>query len=317
MASVPVSSAADYACADADVTYRLMRKTEPELRSGGLDRLFADVEMPLVAVSARMEMDGVAIDSEYLRAMSVRLGEQLADIEDRIYCLGRSPVQHEQHQAVGGRPVRRARPGVEPSDEDRLQHRRGHARAAARSPSGHRADPRKPTTRANSSPPMSTRCRPWSTQHGQTPHVVQPDRRFDRVAISSSDPNLQNIPIRTPVGREVRRAFVAEKAGWSLLSADYSQVELRILAHVTQDANLVQAFTNGEDIHSATASLLFGVPLAECHERSASYREDHQLRDHLRHLGLRTVAAVVDPASRGRRSSSVSISPGTPPYGST
>jgi DNA polymerase I len=262
MASVPVGTAADYACADADVTLRLMRKTEPELRSGGLDRLFADVEMPLVAILAQMEQDGVAIDSEYLRAMSVKLGEQLADIEDRIYAsVGHRFNTNSTKQLatvlfdeLGLASNRRTKTGYS-TDADTLELLRG-AHPVIELILESRQLGKLKSTYVDALPAMvNPSTGRLHTSYNQT--AASTGR------ISSSDPNLQNIPIRTPVGREVRRSFIAEKVGWSLLSADYSQVELRILAHVTQDANLVDAFTNGEDIHSATASLLFNVPLPE------------------------------------------------------
>ena len=116
--------------------------------------------------------------------------------------------------------------------------------------------------------------------------------------LSTSSPNLQAIPIRTELGREIRSAFVAEE-GSKLLSADYSQIELRILAHVSGEPKLKAAFAAGEDIHAATASEVLGKEPADAHERRARDREDDQLRHRLRHLGARAVAEPPDPARRG------------------
>jgi DNA polymerase-1 len=261
MAEVPIAMAAEYAGADADVTLRLMGALEPQLKAQQLDALFRNVEMPLVPVLAQMELAGILIDPNFLRRMGRELDEQLAALAAEIYAtaghefnlnspkqlgdvlFGELKLPHGRKTKTGYsvdakvlEGLRGAHPVVDMILENRqlskLRSTYVEGLLAVINPSDHRVH----------------------TSFSQT--IAATGR------LSSSDPNLQNIPVRTEVGKRIRRAFLADP-GCYLLTADYSQIELRILAHMTHEPALVAAFEADEDIHAATASQLFKVPLAE------------------------------------------------------
>ena len=262
MAEVPVAAATAYACADADVTMRLRQQLEPELRQQGLWQLFTDVEMPLVPVLARMERAGVALDVPYLQAMSAELHQRITELERRIYAEVGHQFNLNSPQQLGnvlfnelGLPsARRTKTGH--STEAAILERLRGAHPVLDLILEYRQLVKLKSTYVDALPTLvNPRTGRVHTSFNQA--VASTGR------LSSSDPNLQNIPVRTELGRRVRRAFCAGKPEHVLLSADYSQVELRILAHITQDERLVSAFANDEDIHAATAAELFGVPLAD------------------------------------------------------
>jgi DNA polymerase-1 len=264
MADVDVEAAGRYACADADMTGRLRTLMEEELRRQGLWTLFQEVEMPLVPVLARMEMVGVAVDVAVLREMSQALAVQIVQVEEEAYRevghrfnIG-SPQQLGQvlFEELGLPKTRRTKLGHS-TDAQSLESLRG----------------LHPVIDLIQEYRELTKLR--STYVDALPALINPrtgrvHTDFNQTAtttgrLSSSNPNLQNIPVRTELGGQVRRAFVARDIGpdpW-LLAADYSQVELRIMAHLTEDPGLMGAFERDEDIHAATASQVFGVPLAE------------------------------------------------------
>ncbi len=265
MSAVPIEGVSRYACADADMTFRLRGVLEEELKRQNLWKLFDEVEMPLVPVLARMEMAGVALDVAVLRELSRQLGGQIVSLERAIYdAVGHeftiaSPQQLSDilFRELGlPKPARRTKQGyvtdalvleslraVHPAIDLILQYR------------------------------QLTKLK--STYIDTLPALVNP--KTDRVhtsfnqtvaatgRLSSNDPNLQNIPIRSELGGQVRAAFIARDIGPEprLLGADYSQVELRILAHLCEDPRLVKSFREDEDIHAATASEVFGVALTE------------------------------------------------------
>jgi DNA polymerase-1 len=262
MADVEVEAAGRYAAADADMTGRLRPGLEEELRRHNLWPLFVDVEMPLVPVLARMEMVGVAVDVAVLREMSIVLGREIARMEDEIhgqvghrFNIG-SPQQLGQvlFEQLKLPKTRKTKLGYS-TDAQALEALR----------------PLHPIIDQIQSYRELTKLK--STYLDALPALINP--RTGRVhtdfnqtgaatgRLSSSNPNLQNIPVRTELGGQVRRAFVARDFGPEplLLSADYSQIELRIMAHITEDEGLVEAFMRDEDIHAATASQVFGVPL--------------------------------------------------------
>jgi DNA polymerase-1 len=262
MADVEVEAAGRYAAADADMTGRLRPGLEEELRRHNLWPLFVDVEMPLVPVLARMEMVGVAVDVAVLREMSIVLGREIARMEDEIhgqvghrFNIG-SPQQLGQvlFEQLKLPKTRKTKLGYS-TDAQALEALR----------------PLHPIIDQIQSYRELTKLK--STYLDALPALINP--RTGRVhtdfnqtgaatgRLSSSNPNLQNIPVRTELGGQVRRAFVARDFGPEplLLSADYSQIELRIMAHITEDAGLVEAFMRDEDIHAATASQVFSVPL--------------------------------------------------------
>ncbi len=262
MSEVPIAPAAKYAAADADLTLRLRRVLDPELRENELEALFRDVEMPLVPVLADMEAEGVDLDVDFLRSMSGELQQQFGEIEKRIFELVghpfniNSPKQLETvlFKERGLAPGKRTATGYS-TDADVLERLRG----------------KDPVVDLIVEYRQLTKLR--STYVEGLPALINP--RTGRVhtsfnqtiaatgRLSSSEPNLQNIPIRTEIGQKVRRAFVVREPGYVLLAADYSQIELRIVAHLSRDPKLIEAFNSNLDIHASTASLVFNVSVGE------------------------------------------------------
>jgi DNA polymerase I len=261
MAQVPIPAAAQYAGADAEITYRLMEYLDPLLRVRGLDGLFRDVEVPLVPVLARMELAGILLDPVFLRRMGTELEEQTAALERAIY----EAVGHEfnvnSNKQLGDvlfgelkLPTgRRTKTGYS-VDADTLENLRGQHPAVDTLLEYRQLAKLKSTYVDGLLESMDPHDHRVHTSFNQT--LASTGR------LSSSNPNLQNIPVRAEVGRRIRRAFLADP-GCYLLTADYSQIELRILAHITGEPALVEAFEHDEDIHAATAARLFNVPLAE------------------------------------------------------
>ena len=261
MDQVPVEQAAPYAAADADVSLRLRAWQEPELHDKGLWKLFAEVEMPLVPVLMDMEMTGVLIDVPYLHEMSSTLTQRLNDIEREIYTLVGHDFNINSTQQLAdvlfgklglkapGR--RKTSTGKESTAVDVLESLRGQ-HPVIELILEQRQLAKLKSTYIDALPELVS---------GETGRVHTSFNQAGSVTgrVSSSEPNLQNIPIRTDLGRQVRRAFIASP-GHVLMSADYSQVELRILAHLCGDPGLRDAFARGEDIHTTTAAAIFGVP---------------------------------------------------------
>jgi DNA polymerase-1 len=260
MAQVPIPAAAGYACADADMTRRLKDVLDEELHRNGLWSLFTQVEMPLMPILMRMEMDGVALDLEALRQMARSLGEQMLRLEVEIY----NAVGHQFNinssqqlsQVLFGElklaKRKRTKTGYS-TDAGVLENLRG-AHPVIDLLLEYRQLSKLKSTYVDALPALvNPRTGRLHTSFNQTATATG--------RLSSSDPNLQNIPIRTELGRQVRRAFVAPDGSGSyrLLSADYSQIDLRILAHMSQDPNLLEVFASGGDIHTSTASQVFGV----------------------------------------------------------
>jgi DNA polymerase-1 len=268
-AEAPIERASVYACEDADVALRLVHKLEPQLEADGLEDLFRRIEMPLLVVLARMEMNGVLVDADLLRRLSDKFNEELREIETRVYELAgtrlnlNSPKQLAVvlHERLGLPVLKRTRKGGISTDTDVLE-RLAVEHALPREIVRYRQLAKLKGTYVDTLPglihPETGRIH---TSYNQT--VTATGR------LSSSDPNLQNIPIRTPEGREIRRAFIPAP-GYRLLSADYSQIELRILAHLSGDPTLMQAFLRGEDIHRRTASEVYGVPPEQVTEEERS-----------------------------------------------
>jgi len=264
MAQVDVERAAAYAAADVDMTHRLAQVLEPELRQKGHWDLFVEMELPLVEVLLGMEMTGVALDVRFLQGMSEDLARRLADLEEEIQrTVGHHFNVNSSQQLAEvlfdrlGLPTR----GVPRTSTGRysvaagvLESLRG-AHPVIELILEQRELAKLKSTYVDSLPALvNPDTGRLHTSYNQTGTVTG--------RISSSQPNLQNIPIRSPLGRQVRRAFVA-RPGWLLLGADYSQVELRVLAHISGDQGLLAAFRRGEDIHATTAAAIFDVPLEE------------------------------------------------------
>ncbi|MCL5946505.1 MAG: DNA polymerase I [Chloroflexi bacterium] len=264
MADVSVQYAAPYACADVDLTLRLKERLEPRLATTELERLNREIEVPLIDVLAAMELAGVAIDGDALRSMSQRIGQQLLELEEKIFAAAGHPFNVNSPAQLGRvlfeelkLPVgsnRRLKTGY-PTGSEILEELR----------------PIHPIVGFVLG--FRELAKLKSTYVDRLPELVNPDTgrvhtslRQHVVAtgrLSSIEPNLQNIPVRTAAGREIRRAFIPGEPGWLLLSADYSQIELRVLAHLSGDPTLTAAFLAGEDIHAATAARVFRVPISD------------------------------------------------------
>lgn len=264
MDQVPAATAAAYACADAAVTLRLADVLLPELAERGLIPLFRDIEMPLVPVLVAMESAGVKLDVPFLAQMSVDLTKRLHEIEREIqqiagYAFNINSTQQLSDVLFGklGLPtegLKRTQAGGYSTAADVLESLRGRHEIIDLILMQRQLS-KLLNTYVNALPGMvNPRTGRLHTSFNQT--------GAETGRISSSNPNLQNIPVRTELGREIRRAFVAE-AGWLLLSADYSQVELRILAHISGDEYLLAAFERGEDIHASAAAKVYGIPLSQ------------------------------------------------------
>jgi len=260
MSQVDIERAAPYACADADITGQLAELLTPELREQGLWQLFAEVEMPLVPVLMRMERNGVTLDTELLRQMSHRLGEQLLKLEAEIYNSAghrfnvNSPQQLSSvlFEELGLQPTHKTRGGYS-TGASVLEELRG-THPIIDFILDYRTLSKIKSTYIDALPALI------NPKTGRV-HTSFNQTRTATGRLSSSEPNLQNIPVRGELGREARTAFIAPP-GLRLLAGDYSQVDLRALAHLSQDQNLLSAFHHDEDIHAATAARLFGVDTA-------------------------------------------------------
>jgi DNA polymerase-1 len=258
---VDLNTAKNYSCEDSDVTFLVSHILLPKLEDEGFKNLFCDVEIPLIGVLAHMEMNGVKIDRSLLEEMSKEFEGKLASIVDRIYLLAgeRFNINSSQQLAkilfekLNLPKVKRTKTGVSTDTEVLTKLAQGHELPgellAYRSLSKLKSTYIDALTKL-----INPRTGRVHTSYNQT--VTATGR------LSSSDPNLQNIPIRSEEGKRIRQAFVPEE-GWLVLSADYSQIELRILAHLANDSTLCEAFQRDEDIHARTASNVFGVPLAD------------------------------------------------------
>ena len=258
---VEIESAAPYAAADADMTGRLRNIFEPVLARDGLDSLLADLEMPLAPVLVTMQRHGIMLDAGALHEMSQDLAQQMYQAEERLYqSIGHtvninSPQQLSDllFKELGLPKTKRTKTGYS-TDANSLEALK-ELHPVVDQILEYRQVSKLKSTYVDALPDMiNPNTGRVHTSYNQTGSATG--------RISSNDPNLQNIPIRTELGRQVRRAFVAENApDWQLLSADYSQIELRVLAHMSQDEGLLDAFRRGEDIHASTASLMFEVPI--------------------------------------------------------
>jgi DNA polymerase-1 len=259
---VPLEKALPYACEDADVTLQAHAVLSRELRQSGLEPLMVEVEMPLVPVLVAMEHAGIAVDRERLALLSDDFAGQIARIEDQVHALAGEPFNLNSSQQLGrilfeklGLPVQKKtrKKTAYSTDVDVLTELAAQHELPALL-LRHRTLAKLKSTYADA---LAELIHPVTGRiHTSFNQTVAATGR-----LSSSDPNLQNIPIRTAEGREIRRAFVP-RAGWRLLSADYSQIELRVLAHCAGDPGLCAAFARDEDIHSRTAAEVFGVPVA-------------------------------------------------------
>jgi len=255
---VAVEKVCEYSCEDADITFRLKKVLESKLQEKGLYKLFQEVEIPLIKVLARMEMNGVAIDAGILNVMSKRMEGALAKLTEDIYRLAgvefniNSPKQLSEvlFNKLKLPVVKKTKTGL--STDVSVLAKLSSMHQLPATLLEYRELAKLKSTYVDALPLLvNRRTARVHTSFNQT--VTATGR------LSSSKPNLQNIPIRTETGREIRKAFVPGRATSIMVSADYSQVELRLLAHLSEDENLVKAFREGLDIHTYTASLVFAV----------------------------------------------------------
>ena len=258
---IELERAAPYAAEDADITLRLHLAINPGLEAeASLAKVFHDIEMPLVDVMSRMERNGACVDGKLLAEQSMEIGERLAELERQAHEMAGEPfnlASPKQLQALLfdklGLPVLKKTPKGQPSTAEEVLQELALDYPLPRLLIEHRGLSKLKSTYTDKLPQMiNPATRRIHTSYHQA--VTATGR------LSSSDPNLQNIPIRTEEGRRVRQAFVAP-TGYKLIAADYSQIELRIMAHLSGDKGLLAAFARGLDIHKATAAEVFGVAL--------------------------------------------------------
>ena len=301
LARATIEKACEYGAEKADIALRLTRVLKPRIVAEKMTTVYERLERPLVEVLARMERRGIAIDRNILSRMTGEFSQRMAGLEAEINEIVGAPFNPGSPKQLGdilfgqmGLPGgKKTATGAWSTTASVLED------LAAE---GHQ---------------LPARVLEWrqiaklkSTYTDALPGFVNP--RTGRVhtayalaatttgRLSSSEPNLQNIPIRTEEGRKIRRAFVAPQ-GRKLISADYSQIELRLLAHLADIPALKQAFADELDIHAMTASEMFGVPIAGHAERDPAARESDQFRHHLWHLGLRPCEPTEHRPQRGRR----------------
>lgn len=254
----------NYACEDADITFQLKQIFHPEIEKEHLKSLFYDMEMPLVTILANMEREGIAIDEPFLRDYSKTLGDQLLALEKDIKEQAGMDFNVDSPKQLGevlfdhmklSAKAKKTKTGQYATSEDVLQ---GLAKThpIIERILEYREFKKLKSTYVDPLPTLKdTEDGRIHTQFMQT--VTATGR------LSSNNPNLQNIPIRTTAGKEIRKAFIARDENHVLLAADYSQIELRIIAALSEDPNMVEAFKSGADIHAATAAKVYGIEISE------------------------------------------------------
>ncbi len=264
MREVPLEQQTEYAAEDADVTYQLAQHFRPELSDAKTEKLFSEIEIPLLRVLADMEMEGIQLDEPFLKVLSKKLEGDIIQLEKKIYEEAGENFNIASPKQLGDilfeklklidKP-KKTKTGQYSTAEDVLSYlAKDHQ--IIRDVLDYRGLSKLKSTYVDALPeqiePSTGRVH---TDYMQT--VAATGR------LSSNNPNLQNIPIRTERGREVRKAFVPRDKDHLLLSADYSQIELRIIAALSEESTMIEAFKNGEDIHASTASRVFNLPLEE------------------------------------------------------
>ena len=264
MRTVPIEQIKEYAAEDADVTLRLKHYFAPLLKQEGLESLFFEMEMPLIYVLAEMEATGVKLDTNALKQSSEVLSQQLSALEESIYDLAGQSFNINSTKQVGeilfdklklDEKAKKTKNGGYSTSEEVLEKIRGKH-------------------------PIVDKLLEYrgikkllSTYIDALPALIHPETgkihtSFNQAVtatgrLSSTNPNLQNIPVRDELGREIRKAFIADDDDCIFFSADYSQIELRLMAHLSNDPHMVEAFCSGADIHAATAAKIYGIPVEE------------------------------------------------------
>jgi len=269
MREVPIEKASEYCCEDVDYTFRLKERLAEELKERKLEKLFQKIELPLLPVLARMERNGIFLDVPCLEKMTVEILEQIQELTKEIYTFAgeefnlNSPKQLSQilFEKMDIKPIKKTTTGYSTNAEvlETLAIEYPFVKKILE---------------------YRTLEKLRSTYLEVLPHQVHPKTHrihptFNQSVtatgrLSCQDPNLQNIPVRTEVGRKIREAFRPEKPQWSFLSADYSQIELRLLAHFSEDPKLLQAFQEGMDIHAHTAATVLKISESEVSKEQRS-----------------------------------------------
>lgn len=262
MLDVPIEKVCTYCCEDVDYTVRLKEALSQQIEERGLTPLLKTLELPLLRILAQMERHGIFINVNYLEELGTEISREIRHLEDQIYEMAgeefnlNSPKQlsHILFTKLGIKPPKKTATGHS-TDAEVLEILREDYPIAEKLLE-YRSLEKLRSTYVESLPqdvhPSTRRI-----------HCTFNQSMTATGRLSCQEPNLQNIPVRTALGRKIREAFLPEKKGWSFLAADYSQIELRLLAHLSEDPALLTAFNANKDIHTFTASLIFGVPLEE------------------------------------------------------
>jgi DNA polymerase I len=264
MRTVPLAEQTAYAVEDADITYQLKQLFTVELESGNVTKLFKEIELPLVSVLTAMEIEGISLNIAFLKELSTKLTEDINRLEQAIYTAAGEEFNIASPKQLGIILFEKLELVKKPKKTKTGQYKTGEDILSAlakdheiiRNIQEYRQYKKLQSTYVDALPneinPKTGRI------HTQYMQAVAATGR-----LSSNNPNLQNIPIRTARGREVRKAFIPRNKDYVLLAADYSQIELRIIAALSEEENMINAFKNGEDIHASTAAKVFNVPLED------------------------------------------------------
>lgn len=262
MKLVDLTKMCNYCCEDVDYTLRLYIELKQQLVTRNLTHLHDTLEFPLTKVLYKMERAGIFLNADYLHKMSIELNRDLKLLEEEIYALAginfniSSPKQLSSilFERLGIKPLKKTATGLS-TNVDVLEMLSGDYPIAAKIIE-FRVLEKLRSTYVDTLPQEIN-------SHTHRVHCTFNQSVAATGRLACQNPNLQNIPVRTELGRKIREAFRPEKEGWSFLAADYSQIELRLLAHLSEDPNLIAAFSKGEDIHAFTASLMFDIPLEQ------------------------------------------------------
>ena len=264
MSTLSALEISDYACEDADITYQLFEILQPQLEKEGLMGLFKDVEMPLMPILADMEWEGIKIEIPFLEVYSQELEKDIAIIEKEIFELAGETFNMDSPKQLGPilfeklkitDEIKKTKTGQYSTAEDVLS-KYIHSHPIVAKILDYRELRKLKSTYVDAIPALVQNT--TGRLHTSFMQTVAATGR-----LSSNNPNIQNIPIRTEKGRRIRRAFVARDEQHTILSADYSQIELRVIASMSEDPNMCEAFRSGADVHQATASKVFHVPMEE------------------------------------------------------
>ncbi|KAA3643747.1 MAG: DNA polymerase I [Bacteroidetes bacterium] len=264
MRDIAPAEVVEYAGEDADITFQLKEIFEKELVKNEVRKLFDEIEMPLISVLADMELEGINLDTKALAKFSIELGTDIEKLEKKIIELAGTSFNVDSPKQLGDilfnvlkidEKAKKTKTGQFSTSEDTLS-KLADKHEIIPLVLDYRSLKKLKSTYVDSLPELvNPETKRIHTSYMQT--VAATGR------LSSNNPNLQNIPIRTEKGREIRKAFIPRNENYVLLAADYSQIELRIIAALSKDESMIQSFKNGDDIHAATASKVFEVPLAE------------------------------------------------------